>query len=56
MGTFRSIHTLADIDVASTYGLALDDGLPGGLAVTAVLLIIIAIWSLAGARGVRDAT
>lgn len=47
-----------DINVASTIaaasdrlgslGKAVEGGLPGGLAVTAILLILIACWSLAG--------
>lgn len=56
MDIHRSIHVLADLDVASALGPAIDGGLPGGLAVTAVLLILIALWSLAGARGVRGPT
>jgi len=55
MDILRSIHTLADFGIASAVDPVVDGGLPGGLAVTAVLLIVIAIWSLAGARGVREA-
>jgi len=54
MDTVLLLHLLARLTRATFTGLA-DNDLPGGLAVTAVLLVSIAVWSLAGARQGRPA-
>lgn len=44
---------IASFDPAAALGITSGNELPGSLAVTALLLLVIAAWSLSGARAHR---
>ena len=56
METHRLVSFFTAFDPAAAIGLGAGNDLPGSLAVTALLLLVIVAWSVSGARAHRRPT